>query len=824
MLSTINIYLIIYFNKYLLLIIQEKIMTNYTGSNIKVLKGLDAVRKRPGMYIGDTDDGSGLHHMLFEVLDNSIDEALAGYCDKIDIEINTDNSISVLDNGRGIPTDIHPTENKPTVEVVLTELHSGGKFDQNSYSVSGGLHGVGISVVNALSSWLKVEVFRGKKVSSLSFVNGVVSEPLKEYQVKKKMSGTKITFLPSLDIFSHIDYSSDIIQKRLYELSFLNPSLTISFLDSRKAEPVKLTYQSDAGIIDYLNILTKKYDNDFCNVIELKNNIDTINHIPINLDIVFKWTNSYAENVRCFTNNIPQSDGGTHLSGFRSGVTKAINQYISEYHPKLSHKISSDDIREGLYAIISVKFPDPKFSSQTKEKLVSSEVVSPISNSVSSLLFEWMTKNKIYSKKIITKIIKASETREAAKKARELSRRQNLLDLNTLPGKLSNCQSRKPSDCELFIVEGDSAGGTAKQGRSKLNQAVLPLRGKVLNVERSKIDKIIKSDQIGTLISALGCGIGDSFDISKLRYHKIIIMTDADVDGSHIKTLLLTFFYRYLPDLLHKNYIYVAQPPLYSIGIKKSKKYFLNDQDLNRYFLEQGIKNIVLKINNKKLDLSETTNFLHQIDTLISDLNRLYRLIDDNRVASALAVSGALHPKAFSSYEFIDKTKEHLLKVLSAQYPTIEWYGAIESDSIKISHLDSGVHHPSFIPFDLHKTSFSKNLVLSYSFLTKTFLKGISVKSTEVNSHFYDPIEFYEFIKARGSNNLQVQRYKGLGEMNKDQLWDTTMNPDYRTLLRVGINDIKATNNLFSVLMGDNVEPRKDYIVSHSLSTKNLDI
>lgn len=805
-------------------------VAQYDGSNVKVLKGLEAVRKRPGMYIGDTDDGTGLHHMVYEVVDNAVDEALAGYCDKVTVTINQDNSVMVTDNGRGIPVDMHPTEGKSTVEVVMTELHAGGKFDQNSYKVAGGLHGVGVSVVNALSDKLLVTVFRDGKEYSLSFKNGVVDEPLKVISENRRKTGTQVTFWPSPEVFRDVAFDGKTIEKRLRELAFLNSGVKIEFRDLREigSEPVEMFYEG--GVSAFVQHLDKKKSSLLNRPITARGEKTVVvsgKEIPITVDAAIEWNDSYSENVLCFTNNIPQKDGGTHLAGLRGALTRCVGTY-AEKNLSGRNKISltADDIREGMTCVLSVKLPDPKFSSQTKEKLVSSEVIAPIQSIISEVLNSWLDENPAEAKRVIGKAAEAAAAREAARKAREMTRRKSALEISNLPGKLKDCQEKDPAKSEIFIVEGDSAGGSAQQGRSRKNQAILPLKGKVLNVERSRIDKILKSEQIGTLVTALGCGIGrDNFDIEKLRYHKIVIMTDADVDGSHIRTLLLTLLYRYMPELVERGYVYIAQPPLFSVNKGNKKTYLLDDASLLEHFVSNGLQDAVLKYNDgEKIYGKELAAIVKNAQEMSDMIKSLDTDIGFLPLTMALAVTGALHPKVFESEVTKEKTIKFISSIMPERFIGTKWSGKATDTGIEFSYRLRGVDNPIFVPNDISERQVAKKILKNFEDLSKLYLKGATIMTNDEEVTLYSPDALVEYVVNRGSKGLSTQRYKGLGEMNPDQLWETTLNPENRKLLQVNIEDAELADELFSTLMGDIVEPRKDYIVSHAASVKNIDL
>ncbi len=784
----------------------------YEASNIQVLKGLDAVKKRPGMYIGDVDDGTGLHHMVFEVVDNSIDEALAGHCNKITITIYEDNSIEISDNGRGIPVDIHE-EGVSAAEVIMTILHAGGKFDDNSYKISGGLHGVGVSVVNALSEYLELTIYKNNKIYKQTYNYGVPTAALKEVG-DSTTNGTTIKFKPNKDIFSTIDFKYDILANRLRELSFLNSNIHIEITEKLTNKNAVFSY--DGGIknfVEYLNRSKNPIHHDIIAINTIKNEIE--------INIAMQWSDGYQEAIFCFTNNIPQRDGGSHLSGFRSALTRTINNYIDQANIAKKDKatITGEDTREGLTAIISIKIPDPKFSSQTKDKLVSSEIRSPIESSIGEKLNEYLLEHPTEAKIIINKVLEASNARNAARKAREMTRRKGALDIAGLPGKLSDCQSKDPAESEIYLVEGDSAGGSAKQGRDRRTQAILPLRGKILNVEKSRFDKIISSQEVGTLITALGCGIGkEEYNIEKLRYHKIIIMTDADVDGAHIRTLLLTFFYRYLPELIEKGYLYIAQPPLYKIKQGKQETYLKNDNELNEYILQNAITDIKFFIDDSTPAIANAAfvDMVNQHYKAMAAVNKL-SLKYDKKLLMTIAIC--------PQHNNIDIWVESLNKKLSHTNTPTQQHSVVLTDNC-LEHIicSYGVS--------------SCNSTIDLNFLNSEDFKILNEYSKNVESLIGVGAKIIRKSKQKNINNFTAaidflineaksgqffQRYKGLGEMNPEQLWETTMDPDKRTFLQVRISDVIAADNMFSTLMGDEVEPRRNFIEENALLTNNID-
>jgi len=816
----------------------------YSSDSIKVLKGLEAVRKRPGMYIGDTDDGSGLHQMIYEVVDNSIDESLAGFCSEISVILNADGTITVEDNGRGIPVDIHKSEGVPAAQLIMTELHAGGKFDQNSYKVSGGLHGVGVSVVNALSKKLDLEINRDGKKYFMSFHNGAVEQKLKTIGESNKVSnnfftGTKITFLPSDQTFKNIDFHYKTIEKRLRELAFLNTGVNILLKDKRASKEIIKNFKYEGGINEYV-----KYLNEGKNVIHNKIIFFSSNKNNITLECSLQWTDSYHENTLCFTNNISQRDGGTHLAGFRGALTRSVVNYINKY-TKNSANITGDDAREGLTCVISVKLPDPKFSSQTKEKLVSSEV-RPVVESVSlEKLEQWMEENPNEIKKIVEKIIEASNAREAARKARELTRRKTGLENTSLPGKLADCQERNPEFSELFIVEGDSAGGSAKQGRDRKNQAILPLRGKILNVERANPKQILTSNEIGILITAIGAGVGNpsgideqdrnegKFDISKMRYHKIIIMTDADVDGSHIRTLLLTFFYRHMKPMIQSGRLFIAQPPLYRSKKGNSIQYIKNELEMQRYLINEGSKNLIFEttsVDKKTVQISnkELIKLINISKQVLELVDQLTRRIDNRLVIEQAAVIAALKTESLQD----EKIGEELASYLALRLNTIErniWKVLYEINKLIIIKSERGITEKYIIDSEFLITPEAKSLNGMRKILMNNFgiLKNGSAGILVADGSEYKingPIDLVEKVLEIGKLGAQINRYKGLGEMNPEQLWETTLDKNYRSLLSVKIDEVNEANAIFETLMGEVPEGRRSFIQEHSLKVANLDI
>jgi len=794
---------------------------NYDSSNIKVLKGLDAVRKRPGMYIGDTDDGTGLHHMVFEVVDNSVDEALAGFCTHIEVIIHEDDSITVKDNGRGIPVDKHKTEKTSAAEVIMTVLHAGGKFDDDSYKVSGGLHGVGVSVVNALSETLNLRIHKNGHTYEQDYVHGVPQKPLKKGS-KTDRSGTTVTFKPSAKTFTNTTYSFDILSKRLRELSFLNSGLSIKLTDTRSGKEEEFYFEG--GISAFVSHLNKVQSPVHESVINFSKTID-----DITVDIALQWNESYRENMYCFANTIRQKDGGTHLAGFRGALTRTINTYIDKEIAKADISVSGEDCREGMTAIISVKHPDPKFSSQTKDKLVSSEVKGVVESVVNKHLKEFLIENPNEAKIIISKIVDSAAAREAARKAREMTRRKGALDIAGLPGKLADCQEKDPALSELFIVEGDSAGGSAKQGRDRKTQAILPLKGKILNVEKAQRAKMYSSAEIGTLITALGCGIHDEFDLEKLRYHKIIIMTDADVDGSHIRTLLLTFFYRELEELIKGGYLYIAQPPLYKLKKGKKEEYVLTDEELTNLIISNAVKGMLVRPKSKKKGL-EGDGLLNTVLDYAQSVNTIERLSKQTGSIAAMAIS--LH-KPITKTEANNKKKlETWIKGLSrtaAKIAKDKGYKAsvsINYDDDGIAYLNTeeeigGVKHFGKITSAFLKSNDYK-LFDRVQKSRKQFTGKVLIENGEDPREYENIDSCLSDILLSSKRGLNVQRYKGLGEMNPDQLWETTLDPNNRLLLQVKADDDAGLT--FETLMGDEVPPRREFIEDNALNAANIDI
>ncbi|MDW5315779.1 DNA topoisomerase (ATP-hydrolyzing) subunit B [Rhizobium sp. PL01] len=797
----------------------------YGADSIKVLKGLDAVRKRPGMYIGDTDDGSGLHHMVYEVVDNAIDEALAGHADIVTVTLNADGSVTVTDNGRGIPTDIHKEEGISAAEVIMTQLHAGGKFDQNSYKVSGGLHGVGVSVVNALSVKLQLKIKRQGKIHEINFTHGVADEPLKVIGDSNGETGTEVTFLPSTGTFTMIEFDYGTLEHRLRELAFLNSGVRILLTDKRHSDVRVTEMLYDGGLEAFVAYLDRAKKPLVAKPVSIRGEKD-----GITVEVAMWWNDSYHENVLCFTNNIPQRDGGTHMAGFRGGLTRQIISYgdSSGIMKKEKVTLTGEDCREGLTAVLSVKVPDPKFSSQTKDKLVSSEVRPVVESLVNEALSTWLEEHPGDAKILVGKVIEAAAAREAAKKARELTRRKGALDISSLPGKLADCSERDPAKSELFLVEGDSAGGSAKQGRSRENQAILPLRGKILNVERARFDKMLSSQEIGTLITALGTSIGkDEFNADKLRYHKIIIMTDADVDGAHIRTLLLTFFFRQMPELIERGHLYIAQPPLYKVARGKSSQYLKDEKALEDYLISTGLEDAALELGSGEVrvgqDLREVIVDALRLRTLVESLHSRY----SRSVVEQAAIAGALNPELNNNQAQSEATAAEVAKRLDliAEETERGWVAVVASDGgLKFERMVRGVKEVASVDMALIGSQDARHIDLMTPRLKEIYGIPPILKRKDGAVEISGPRALLDAIFASGRKGLSMQRYKGLGEMNAEQLWETTLDPNVRSLLQVRVPDATDADGLFSRLMGDEVEPRRDFIQENALNVANLDI
>lgn len=795
----------------------------YGADSIKVLKGLEAVRKRPGMYIGDTDDGTGLHHMVYEVVDNAIDEALAGHCDLVTVTINSDGSCTVTDNGRGIPTDIHE-EGISAAEVIMTQLHAGGKFDQNSYKVSGGLHGVGVSVVNALSTHLKLTIKRNGKIHEMDFADGESVSPLKIIGDCGEESGTSVTFTPSPETFTMTEFKFSTLEYRLRELAFLNSGVHILLTDKRETEDKSVDLVYEGGVQAFVEYIDRSKVSMLDNPISMKGTKD-----GITVELAMQWNDSYHENTLCFTNNIPQRDGGTHLAGLRGALTRQVNNYALSSGIAKKDKVQLDggDIREGLSCILSVKVPDPKFSSQTKDKLVSSEVRPVVESIVNQKLGEWLEENPSEAKKIVQKVVEASMAREAARRARDLTRRKGALDIASLPGKLADCQSKDPAQSELFIVEGDSAGGSAKQGRNRHNQAILPLKGKILNVERARFDKMLSSQEIGTLVTALGTGIGrDDFNIEKSRYHKIIIMTDADVDGSHIRTLLLTFFYRQMPEIIEKGYLYIAQPPLYQVKRGEKAIYLKDDEAMEQYLVDNLINSTVLNTKNGSRSGQDLQSVAIMSAKAVRHINNIARTTGNAPILEKVALSGGFDTNILKDEKLakvvINNLQDRLNKGIKNK--DSHWKVVISEDGIKINRLIRGVPESVIISSSIIERIDALKLNKMKAEMIETFEEPAVAEIKEKQYSIYGPLDLVKFINEQGKKGISVQRYKGLGEMNPDQLWETTLDANARTLLQVKVKQIEEANTIFETLMGDVVEPRRDFIQSNALNVSNLDV
>ncbi len=796
----------------------------YDAASISVLKGLDAVRKRPGMYIGDTDDGSGLHHMAFEIIDNAVDEAQAGFATRCELTLNGDGSVTVRDDGRGIPVDIHPEEGVSATEVVLTRLHAGGKFNQNSYKVSGGLHGVGAAVVNALSEWMEVRIWRDGQEYFIRFLNGDAEAPLSLVGASNEVHGTEVIFKPSPATFTRTEFDFALLERRLRELAFLNSGLTIVLRDERHAEKREVEMRYDGGLVAFVDWLDRAKTSVIKPAISLR--------VPetdagIRVEFALSWNDSYHETMLCFTNNIPQRDGGTHLAGFRQALTRVVTKYAEGMGKKEQLQLVGEDMREGMTAVLSVKVPDPKFSSQTKDKLVSSEVQPVVQAAVADAVAHWFETHPKEAKSIIQKVMDAASAREAARKARELTRRKGVLDISTLPGKLADCQERDPAKCEIFIVEGDSAGGTAKQGRNRKFQAILPLKGKILNVERARFDRMLGSQEIGTLITALGTGIGrgepdqGGFDAAKLRYHRIVIMTDADVDGSHIRTLLLTFFFRQMPDLIDRGHLYIAQPPLYRAKRGNDERYLKDDPALEEFLLDKALADAQLTYADGQVVEKEE---LRREITLLREATHRLRLLSSIIPVALLeqaAIAGALTPDAARATEAAPTLAVRLNAV---SLPTEQGWVVSADGGLTLSRTVRGVMEKRVLDPAALRSAEARWLNDRTKALAQRFATPARLKLDTHEANVAGPASAYERVMAHGRRGLTVQRFKGLGEMNAEQLWKTTLDPSLRTLLQVRVGDAEDAAQVFSTLMGDVVEPRRDFIVSNALKVANLDV
>ena len=800
----------------------EQNQAEYGAESIKVLRGLEAVRKRPGMYIGDTDDGSGLHHMVYEVVDNGIDEALAGHADFVSVTIHADSSVSVHDNGRGIPVDIHREEGVSAAEVIMTQLHAGGKFDSNSYKVSGGLHGVGVSVVNALSDWLELRIWRDGKEHLARFEGGDTVDHLKVVGDANGKRGTEVRFMASTDTFSNLDYSFETLEKRLRELAFLNSGARIILTDERPAEPLNSELFYEGGVREFVKYVDRHKTSVMPEPIYVQGEKD-----GIGVEVAMWWNDSYHETVLPFTNNIPQRDGGTHIAGFRGALTRTIQKYAQESGIAKKEKISftGDDAREGMSCVLSVKVPDPKFSSQTKDKLVSSEVRPAVEGLVGERLSEWFEENPNEAKMIVGKIIEAAMAREAARKARELTRRKTAMDVNFLAGKLKDCSEKDPSKTEVFLVEGDSAGGSAQTGRDRQTQAVLPLRGKILNVERARFDRMLGSQEIGNLVMALGTGIGrDEFNIEKLRYHKVIIMTDADVDGAHIRTLLLTFFYRQMPELIEGGYLYIAQPPLFKVMRGKSEVYLKDQPALDDYLIQQGVDGAVLRLASGEeiigADLARIVEEARQAKRVIDAFPTHY----PRHILEQAAISGAFDAgRAEADLQAVADGIANRLDLIAAEYER-GWQGRQTQDKgVRLSRVLRGVEERRVLDGNVMRSGEARKLGSMSGLLREVYDEKTQLVRRERVQDIYGPLDLLDAILKEGEKGLSLQRYKGLGEMNPGQLWETTLDPEARTLLQVKVDDVADADDLFTKLMGDVVEPRREFIQKNALNVENLD-
>ncbi|MBI4275655.1 MAG: DNA topoisomerase (ATP-hydrolyzing) subunit B [Rhizobiales bacterium] len=794
--------------------------SDYDAESIKVLKGLDAVRKRPGMYIGDTDDGSGLHHMVYEVVDNSVDEALAGFAKEVVVSLNPDGSCTVRDDGRGIPTDIHKGEGVSAAEVIMTQLHAGGKFDQNAYKVSGGLHGVGVSVVNALSAWLRLTIWRDGKEHFMEFRDGVAVKPLKAVGKVEGKQGTEVTFLPSTKTFTMTEFDFATLEHRLRELAFLNSGVTIVLSDMRHAVEKREEMRYEGGVEAFVKYLDRNKTSLVPTPIVIKAERE-----GVAIECALTWNDGYHETVLCFTNNIPQRDGGTHLAGFRGALTRQITTIAEAIGSARKEKVAltGDDCREGLTAVLSCKVADPKFSSQTKDKLVSSEVRPVVENIINEAMADWFEVHPAEAKIIVGKVVEAAAAREAARKARELTRRKGALDVSSLPGKLADCQERDPAKSELFIVEGDSAGGSAKQGRNREFQAVLPLRGKILNVERARFDKMLSSQEIGTLITALGAGIRDDFEIGKLRYHKIIIMTDADVDGSHIRTLLLTFFFRQMPQIIEGGYLFIAQPPLYKVSRGKSEQYLKDERALEDFLIHSGLEDAVLRLANGEEraggDLHKLVEEARTIRSMLTGLHSRY----NRKVIEQAAIAGVLTPRVTAEPRNAKAAAEYIAKRLDALEDETErgWTANFDQNGFQFERIVRGVKEVAAIDQALLGSADARKLDEFASSLQETYPKPTPpavLRRKGEDTLIHGPVGLFEAVTGFGRKGLTLQRYKGLGEMNPGQLWETTLDNNVRSLLQVRVKEVDEADDIFTKLMGELVEPRRDFIQDNALA------
>ncbi|WP_306028162.1 DNA topoisomerase (ATP-hydrolyzing) subunit B [Stappia sp. MMSF_3263] len=797
----------------------------YGAGSIKVLKGLDAVRKRPGMYIGDTDDGSGLHHMVYEVVDNAIDEALAGHADRVTVTLNAEGSVTVTDNGRGIPTDLHPEEGVSAAEVIMTQLHAGGKFDQNSYKVSGGLHGVGVSVVNALSTWLDLRIWRNGNEHRMRFRDGDAEAPLTVVGPGEGRKGTEVTFMPSPATFTRIEFDFATLEHRLRELAFLNSGVRILLTDRRGVEENAVELFYEGGLEAFVRYLDRAKHPLIEAPIVMRAERD-----GITVEAAMWWNDSYHEHVLCFTNNIPQRDGGTHLAGFRAALTRQMTGYAEQSGLLKREKVSltGDDCREGLTCVLSVKVPDPKFSSQTKDKLVSSEVRPVVENVINATLSTWLEENPAPARTLVSKVVEAASAREAARKARELTRRKGALDIASLPGKLADCQERDPAKAELFLVEGDSAGGSAKQGRSRENQAILPLRGKILNVERARFDKMLSSNEIGTLITALGTGIGkEEFNLEKLRYHKIIIMTDADVDGAHIRTLLLTFFFRQMQDLIERGHIYIAQPPLYKVKRGNSEQYLKDQEALENYLIDTGLEDCSLTLADGEVragkDLRDVVEKARAVAHILDGLHSRY----DRDVVEQATIAGALDADVHHDADKAGEAAAYIARRLDILADEFErgWEGRVlDNGDLVFERVVRGVKEAATIDAALLGAADARKLHARAGHLQEVYGKAATLYRRGTETAIRGPRALLDSVFAQGRKGISLQRYKGLGEMNAEQLWETTLDPNARSLLQVKVREADAADDIFTKLMGDDVDPRRAFIQENALAVANLDV